>query len=83
MQADPGISSTSYDKDAHVSFDPFFQQASGGMSPFLYQARLAERAWPDVMNVPTGLGKTAAVTGYFYLNMPPEYVIRSLLLRPH
>lgn len=30
--------------------------------PFPYQGRLAENPWPDVPNVPTGLGKSAAVT---------------------
>ena len=45
-----------------MNYQEFFEWASGGLSPFSYQARLAEQAWPDVMNVPTGLGKTAAVT---------------------
>lgn len=29
--------------------------------PFEYQGRLAEEAWPDLLEIPTGLGKTAAV----------------------
>ena len=30
--------------------------------PYDYQRRLAESAWPDLLDIPTGLGKTAAVT---------------------
>ncbi len=29
--------------------------------PYCYQRRLAEEAWPDLLDVPTGMGKTAAV----------------------
>ena len=36
-----------------MNYQEFFKQASGGMSPFPYQIRLAEQGWPDVMNVPT------------------------------
>ena len=32
-----------------------------GNTPFDYQARLALQPWPDLLAVPTGLGKTAAV----------------------
>ncbi|HLV02893.1 MAG TPA: DEAD/DEAH box helicase, partial [Acidobacteriota bacterium] len=32
------------------------------MAPYPYQERLATEAWPDVLNIPTGLGKTAAIT---------------------
>lgn len=30
--------------------------------PFAYQQRLANDSWPDLLDVPTGMGKTAAVT---------------------
>jgi CRISPR-associated endonuclease/helicase Cas3 len=30
-------------------------------SPFPYQLRLATEAWPDLLKIPTGLGKTASV----------------------
>ena len=48
-------------------FDRFFRVAFGnegqeGLAPFDYQRRLATDAWPDALEVPTGLGKTAAVT---------------------
>lgn len=39
----------------------FFQQATGH-PPYPYQARLAQESWPDLLDIPTGLGKTAAVT---------------------
>ena len=48
-------------------FDDFFRramygdQASAKAQPFGYQRRLAETQWPSLINVPTGLGKTAAV----------------------
>src|SRR3546814_10060572 len=51
-----------------MKFESFFrsaygQGAHGPLTPFDYQRRLAEECmWPDVVNVPTGLGKTAAVT---------------------
>lgn len=32
-----------------------------GSEPFPYQRRLAENPWPDLVDVPTGMGKTAAV----------------------
>jgi CRISPR-associated endonuclease/helicase Cas3 len=44
-------------------FDEFFATAYGSadMRPFGYQRNLAMNPWPDALNVPTGLGKTAAV----------------------
>ncbi|WP_164962978.1 CRISPR-associated helicase Cas3' [Rubrivivax sp. JA1026] len=46
-------------------FDRFFCAAYGrpsdGFAPFDYQRRLATEAWPDLLAVPTGMGKTAAV----------------------
>ncbi len=48
-----------------MTYDAFFQQAiqlPGQADPFPYQARLAEGPWPDLLDIPTGMGKTAAVT---------------------
>lgn len=44
-------------------FEKFFRTAygSGTVSAYDFQRRLAMEAWPDLLNVPTGLGKTAAV----------------------
>lgn len=44
------------------SFGDFFDRATEGYRPYPYQSSLATEAWPDVLDVPTGLGKTAAVT---------------------
>ncbi len=49
-----------------MSFLEYFARATRetegpGKSPFDYQRRLAEESWPDLLEIPTGLGKTAAV----------------------
>lgn len=44
-----------------MTYRDFFRQATGLPQPFPYQERLVQGAWPDLVNVPTGLGKTAAV----------------------
>ncbi|MHB2019807.1 MAG: DEAD/DEAH box helicase [Candidatus Xenobia bacterium] len=43
-----------------MNYREFFHQATG-RAPFPYQERLALEAWPDVLDIPTGLGKTAAI----------------------
>lgn len=52
--------------EASMTFSAFFAAARGlgkGLEPpFPYQSRLAAEPFPDVLRVPTGLGKTAAVT---------------------
>lgn len=46
-----------------MSYREFFHQATGlsEPAPYPYQERLAKEPWPDLLDVPTGLGKTAAV----------------------
>jgi len=50
-----------------MTYTGFFQRATrtddlpGGLAPFPYQCRLAENAWPELLDIPTGMGKTAAV----------------------
>lgn len=45
-----------------MTFDEFFNQATGGHSPYPYQRKFAEgQSNPDILSVPTGVGKTAAV----------------------
>ena len=49
-----------------MNYDDFFRHAFAKRSdrdfdPFDYQRTLAERPWPDLLDVPTGMGKTAAV----------------------
>lgn len=43
-----------------TEFSDFFAHLTGN-SPFPYQCRMATGPWPQVVDVPTGLGKTAAV----------------------
>lgn len=49
-----------------MKYDDFFKRAFGrelekDFAPFDYQRRLAEEPWPDLLDVPTGMGKTTAV----------------------
>jgi CRISPR-associated endonuclease/helicase Cas3 len=49
-----------------MGYRDFFNEAYGKsddlkFGPYTYQCRLAEEAWPDLLDVPTGMGKTAAV----------------------
>lgn len=46
---------------AVTRFEQFFSTVTGH-EPYPYQERLAAAEWPDILDVPTGLGKTAAVT---------------------
>lgn len=43
------------------AYEELFYRATA-KNPYPYQARLATEPWPDMLNIPTGLGKTAAVT---------------------
>ena len=48
-----------------MTYDEFFRQATRRHEPegpFPYQTRLAAEPWPNLLDVPTGMGKTAAVT---------------------
>lgn len=50
-----------------MSYADFFRSATrtegqpDGLNPFPYQRSLAEKPWPELLDVPTGMGKTAAV----------------------
>lgn len=50
-----------------MTYEDFFKRATpsksapDGLKPFPYQRRLATEPWPDLLDVPTGLGKTAGV----------------------
>uniref|UniRef100_A0A831XCW7 CRISPR-associated helicase Cas3 n=1 Tax=Geobacter metallireducens TaxID=28232 RepID=A0A831XCW7_GEOME len=43
-----------------MNYPDFFHLVTGKTS-FQYQARLGEEPWPELLEIPTGLGKTAAV----------------------
>jgi len=45
-----------------LDFREFFKLATRLPEPFGYQERLAEEPWPDLLEIPTGMGKTAGVT---------------------
>ncbi len=46
----------------NLSYASFFKEALGCTNgPYEYQRRLADGPWPQVVNVPTGMGKTAAI----------------------
>ena len=53
--------STLTNRESAMSFRNTFFVATG-REPYDYQQRLAEGLWPDTLDIPTGLGKTAAVT---------------------
>ncbi|MEO5377336.1 MAG: CRISPR-associated helicase Cas3' [Magnetococcus sp. DMHC-6] len=65
-------------------FQSFFYTMQGN-HPFPYQERLAQQAWPELLSVPTGLGKTAAVVGSWLfkrLIKDPETPIRLIYCLP-
>lgn len=59
---------TCFVKGNAMKFDDLFQtatktpEAPNGVMPYPYQCRLAAEPWPDLLDIPTGLGKTAAIT---------------------
>lgn len=58
-----------------MGFDTLFRDATGNL-PYSYQRRLANGDWPDLIDVPTGLGKTAAVAlawAYKLIKDPTTY----------
>ncbi|MBI4454794.1 MAG: hypothetical protein HY644_02730 [Acidobacteria bacterium] len=52
-----------------MTFDDFFSKATGNNTPYEYQRRLATaEPFPDLLDIPTGLGKTvAAVLAWLFL----------------
>ncbi len=45
----------------YMKYRDIFERATGLSQPFPYQERLARDPWPELIDVPTGMGKTAAV----------------------
>lgn len=53
----------SMDHGVRVDYTTFFQKVTDGdFEPYPYQTRLGVEPWPELLDVPTGLGKTAAIT---------------------
>lgn len=49
-----------------MNYVDFFANVLGGTDkhqPYLYQQRLADGPWPNLLNAPTGTGKTKAIAG--------------------
>jgi CRISPR-associated endonuclease/helicase Cas3 len=45
-----------------IRFPDFFSQAMrSGIEPYPYQVSLSESAWPDLIKIQTGMGKTAGI----------------------
>lgn len=68
----------------NMSYKEFFQMAFSRQpdeSPFHYQEKLAEELLPELLNVPTGAGKTAAILGAWLWRRlkNPESVGRRLI----
>ena len=69
-------------KENAMDYLTFFQRATAadgrGLSPYPYQQRLAVGArWPDVLRIPTGVGKTAAaVLGWLYRRREAPEAVR-------
>jgi CRISPR-associated endonuclease/helicase Cas3 len=54
-----------YRESDQVTFEEFFTRATGD-PPYGYQARLAERRLPAVLQAPTGSGKTGAILAWLW-----------------
>lgn len=61
-----------------MDYKTFFRLATG-QEPYEYQCRLAQEGLPDVLEVPTGTGKTfAVVVGWFYRRFAhPDPAVRA------
>lgn len=44
-----------------MDYQTWFRTTTAAQEPYPYQQRLALEPWPDLLDVPTGMGKTAAV----------------------
>jgi len=50
------------EREKNMNYLEFFSKATEiATQPYPYQERMAAEAWPDLLDVPTGMGKTAAV----------------------
>jgi len=54
------------------SFIDFFKTATGGLCPYDWQLKVAVDGLPDVLPVPTGLGKTEVVLAWAWRRLNPD-----------
>lgn len=71
---------------AGASFEDFFRQATGFSSPYTWQTLLAEQGFPDVLPVPTGLGKTEVALAWAWRLLidkkpEPQHLVYCLPMR--
>jgi CRISPR-associated endonuclease/helicase Cas3 len=71
-----------------MSYGDFFRHATDGLTPYPWQVEVAENGLPEVLSVPTGLGKTEGVAlawAYRLLRMKrtgePRHLIYCLPMR--
>lgn len=63
------------------SFVDFFRTATGGFTPYRWQLQVAVDGLPDVLSVPTGLGKTEVALAWAWRLLrgwkcePPQVVV--------
>ncbi len=55
------ITLTTNDLGSPMNYETFFQTVTKH-APYSYQKKIGSKPWPDLLDIPTGLGKTAAVT---------------------
>jgi hypothetical protein len=66
-----------------MNYCDFFRQATGNPKPYPYQQEMAENPWPDLLDVPTGMGKTAAGEGGMAAVSFPRLSAAASLKRGH
>ena len=71
-----------------MNYDEFFRHATDGLTPYPWQEEVARNGLPEVLSVPTGLGKTegaALAWAYRLLRMEgtgePRHLVYCLPMR--
>jgi Predicted helicases len=53
-------------------FSEWFEIATGGLKPYRWQVEVALNGLPDVLPIPTGLGKTEVVLAWAWRLLVPK-----------
>jgi CRISPR-associated endonuclease/helicase Cas3 len=69
-----------------ISFEEFFSNATGGFAPYRWQLLVATDGLPDVLPVPTGLGKTEVALAWAWRRLvadaaEPRHLVYCLPMR--